>query len=136
MTQSTFASLAFERKRFLGNMEAGAPWAALLAGIEPHYPKTSRCCRPSMPLETMQPHYFGQQSCALSDPAVEGVVDSGTGRIAASRDQAPPWLRKGALQGDREERRAGVFTDRTSQPLSGEARIDGLTSEIRPPRPR
>ncbi|TYC53530.1 IS5/IS1182 family transposase, partial [Zoogloea oleivorans] len=46
MKQATFASLAFQQKkkqtrreRFLTEMEAVVPWAALLAAIEPHYPK-------------------------------------------------------------------------------------------------
>lgn len=44
MKQTTFASLAFERKkkqtrreRFLAEMEKVVPWAALLAAIAPHY---------------------------------------------------------------------------------------------------
>ncbi len=60
MKQTTFASLAFERKkkqtrreRFLAQMEAVVPWAALLAVIEPHYPTTGRRGRPPMPLATM-----------------------------------------------------------------------------------
>ena len=54
MKQTTFASLAFERKkkqtrreRFLAEMEKVVPWAALLAVIEPHYPRTGHvadCC--------------------------------------------------------------------------------------------
>jgi len=49
MKQTTFASLAFKRKkkqtrreRFLAEMEKVVPWAALLAVIEPHYPRTGR----------------------------------------------------------------------------------------------
>ena len=49
MKQTSFASLAFERKkkptrreRFLAEMEAVVPWSALLAVIEPHYPKAGR----------------------------------------------------------------------------------------------
>jgi len=57
MKQTTFASLAFERKkkqtrweRLPAGMEKVVPWAALLAEIEPHYPTTGRRGRPPMPL--------------------------------------------------------------------------------------
>ena len=53
MKQTTFASLAFDKKkkqtrreRFLAEMEAVVPWSALLAVIEPHYPTTGRRGRP------------------------------------------------------------------------------------------
>lgn len=60
MKQTTFASLAFERKkkqtrreRLPAGMEKVVPWAALLAEIEPHYPTTGRRGRPPMPLAAM-----------------------------------------------------------------------------------
>jgi len=60
MKQTSFASLAFEQKKkptrrelFLAEMEAVVPWSALLAVIEPHYPKAGRRGRQPMPLETM-----------------------------------------------------------------------------------
>lgn len=81
MKQTTFASLAFERKkkqtrreRFLAEMEAVVPWAALLAVIEPHYPTTGRRGRPPMPLSTMLRIYFMQQWYALSDQAMEDAL--------------------------------------------------------------
>jgi IS5 family transposase len=81
MKQTTFASLAFERKkkqtrreRFLAEMEAVVPWAALLSVIEPHYPTTGRRGRPPMPLATMLRIYFMQQWYALSDPAMEDAL--------------------------------------------------------------
>ena len=81
MKQTTFASLAFERKkkqtrreRFLAEMEKVVPWAALLAAIEPHYPTTGRRGRPPMPLATMLRIYFMQQWYALSDPAMEDAL--------------------------------------------------------------
>lgn len=81
MKQATFASLAFDRKkkqtrreRFLAEMEAVVPWAALLAVIAPHYPKAGRRGRPPMPLETMLRIYFMQQWYALSDPAMEDAL--------------------------------------------------------------
>jgi hypothetical protein len=81
MKQTTFASLAFERKkkqtrreRFLAEMETVVPWAALLSVIEPHYPRTGRRGRPPMPLATMLRIYFMQQWYALSDPAMEDAL--------------------------------------------------------------
>jgi IS5 family transposase len=81
MKQATFASLAFDgkkkqtrRERFLAEMEAVVPWAALLAVIAPHYPKAGRRGRPPMPLETMLRIYFMQQWYALSDPAMEDAL--------------------------------------------------------------
>jgi len=81
MKQATFASLAFDRKkkqtrreRFLSEMEAVVPWAALVAVVEPHYPKSGRRGRPPMSLETMLRIYFMQQWYALSDPAMEDAL--------------------------------------------------------------
>ena len=81
MKQTTFASLAFEQKKkptrrelFLAEMEAVVPWSALLAVIEPHYPKAGRRGRQPMPLETMLRIYFMQQWYALSDPAMEDAL--------------------------------------------------------------
>jgi len=81
MKQTTFASLAFDRKkkqtrreRFLAEMDAVVPWAALLAVIEPHYPKAGGRGRPPKPMETMLRIYFMQQWYALSDPAMEDAL--------------------------------------------------------------
>ena len=81
MKQTTFASLAFDKKkkqtrreRFLAEMEAVVPWAALLAVIEPHYPTTGRRGRPPRSLGTMLRIYFMQQWYALSDPAMEDAL--------------------------------------------------------------
>jgi IS5 family transposase len=81
MKQTTFASLAFERKkkqtrreRFLMEMDAVVPWTALLAVIEPHYPTSGRRGRPPMTLATMLRIYFLQQWYALSDPAMEEAL--------------------------------------------------------------
>lgn len=81
MKQTTFASLAFDRKkkqtrreRFLTEMEAVVPWSALLAAIEPRYPKPGCRGRPPMPLSTMLRIYFMQQWYALSDPAMEDAL--------------------------------------------------------------
>ncbi|CAI07435.1 Transposase, IS5 family [Aromatoleum aromaticum EbN1] len=55
-------------------MDAVVPWAALLAVIEPHYPKAGRRGRQPMPMETMLRIYFMQQWYALSDPAMEDAL--------------------------------------------------------------
>ena len=81
MKQTTFATLAFEhkkkqtrRERFLAEMEAVVPWAALLEVIEPHYPKSGCRGRQPMPLPVMLRIYFMQQWYALSDPAMEDAL--------------------------------------------------------------
>ena len=61
------------RERFLAEMNAVMPWAALVALIAPHYPTAGRGRRP-MPLETMLRIYFLQQWFDLSDPAAEDAI--------------------------------------------------------------
>jgi IS5 family transposase len=81
MKQTTFASLAFDhkkkqtrREKFLAEMEQAVPWSALLAVIEPHYPKAGRRGRQPYPLATMLRLYFIQQWYALSDPGLEDAL--------------------------------------------------------------
>ena len=78
--QRTLGSVAYDtkgkvtrRERFLGEMEAVIPWAALLALVEPHYTKPGRGRRP-LPLETMLRVYFLQQWFDLSDPQAEDML--------------------------------------------------------------
>lgn len=78
--QRTFASLAWttkgkvtRRERFLAEMEAVIPWPALLALIEPHYPKAGRGRQP-LGLATMLRIYFVQQWFNLSDPQAEDAL--------------------------------------------------------------
>ena len=78
--QRTFGSLAYDakgkvtrRERFLREMDAVIPWAALRALIEPHYTKPGRGRRP-LPLETMLRVYFLQQWFDLSDPQAEDML--------------------------------------------------------------
>jgi IS5 family transposase len=78
--QRTFAGEAWsakpkitKRERFLAEMNAVVPWAALLARIAPHYPKGERG-RPPIPLERMLRIYFLQQWFNLSDPAAEEAL--------------------------------------------------------------
>jgi IS5 family transposase len=78
--QRTFASLAWttkgkvtRRERFLAEMDAVIPWSALLALIEPHYPKAGRGRQP-LGLEKMLRIYFVQQWFNLSDPQAEDAL--------------------------------------------------------------
>ena len=80
MTQLSFATLDHrnkkkqtKRERFLGEMDAAVPWAALLGLIEPHYPKAGKGRRP-YPLEVMLRIYFLQQWYQLSDPGAEDAL--------------------------------------------------------------
>ena len=64
MKQISFATLAesvkkrkTKRERFLEEMETVVPWAALVALIEPHYPKAGKGRRP-WGLETLLRIYF------------------------------------------------------------------------------
>ncbi|KAB7768876.1 IS5 family transposase [Xanthomonas maliensis] len=62
------------RELFLEEMEQVVPWKALLALIEPHYPKLGRPGRQPYPLATMLRIHFLQQWYALSDPAMEEAL--------------------------------------------------------------
>ncbi|HXF46354.1 MAG TPA: IS5 family transposase [Burkholderiaceae bacterium] len=65
------------REVFLAEMDQVVPWKALLALIEPHYPKSGRPGRQPYPLATMLRIHFLQQWYALSDPAMEeALVDT------------------------------------------------------------
>jgi IS5 family transposase len=65
------------REVFLAEMDQVVPWKALLALIEPHYPKLGRPGRQPYALATMLRIHFLQQWYALSDPAMEeALVDT------------------------------------------------------------
>jgi IS5 family transposase len=81
------------REKFLGRMEEIIPWAALLAVIEPFYPKGERG-RPPIGLERMLRVYFLQQWYGLADEAIEDAIyDSqamrGFARIDLAADGVP-----------------------------------------------
>lgn len=62
------------RKRvFLEEMGSVVPWAALVALVEPHYPKGATG-RPPMGIEVMLRVHFLQQWFSLSDPAMEEAL--------------------------------------------------------------
>lgn len=65
------------REIFLAEMEQVVPWKsllALLALIEPHYPKIGRTGPQPYPPATMLRIHFLQQWYALSDPAMEEAL--------------------------------------------------------------
>ena len=62
------------REVFLTEMEQVVPWTALLALIEPYYPKLGLPGRQPYPLATMLRIHFLQQWYALSDPAMEEAL--------------------------------------------------------------
>ena len=81
MKQATFEGLAFaakkkrtRREKFLAEMGAVVPWAALEGVIEPHYPKAGRRGGPPKALGAMRRIYFMQQWYALSDPGMEDAL--------------------------------------------------------------
>ena len=107
MTQLTFgdAEYAGKRKRtrrevFLAEMDAVVPWQALLALIEPVYPKAGRGRHP-YPLESMLRIHLLQNWFGLSDPGMEEalyeIVPMRAGRSkgvpATARSPRPPARR-------------------------------------------
>ncbi len=59
-----------QKKRFLAEMDAVVPWAALSALIAPNYPSGERG-RPAIGSERMLRIYFLQQWFNMSDPQAE-----------------------------------------------------------------
>jgi IS5 family transposase len=101
MKQVSFAELEYaakkkvtRRERFLAEIEAVTPWSALLAAIEPFYPKGEGRGRPPLGLERMLRMYIAQQCFGLSDEGTEDAIyDSPAIRsfvgIDLSREAAP-----------------------------------------------
>ena len=78
---STFADLDCSHKKrqtrreiFLSEMEVAVPWSALLARIEPHYPRSGRRGRQPMVLESMLRIYCMQNWFNLSDRQMEDAL--------------------------------------------------------------
>lgn len=76
--QSSFSDLEYGAKkkvtwrdRFLGEINAVTPWSALVAEIEPFYPKGEGRGRPPIGLERMLRMYIAQQCFGLSDEGIE-----------------------------------------------------------------
>jgi len=99
--QSSFSEFEYARKkkitrrdRFLAEIEAVTPWDALVATIEPFYPKGEGRGRPPIGLARMLRMYVAQQCFGLSDEGTEDAIyDSQAIRrfvgIDLSRETAP-----------------------------------------------
>lgn len=99
--QASFSELEYaakkrvtRRDRFLREIEAVTPWSALIAEIEPFYPKGEGRGRRPIGLERMLRMYIAQQCFGLSDEGIEDAIyDSqairGFIRIDLSREAAP-----------------------------------------------
>lgn len=99
--QSSFSDLEYaakkkltRRDRFLAEIEAVTPWSAMLAELEPFYPKGEGRGRPPIGLERMLRMYVAQQCFGLSDEGIEDAVyDSQSIRrfvgIDLARESAP-----------------------------------------------
>ncbi len=79
--QSSFTDLEYaakkkltRRDRFLAEIDAVTPWAALVAELEPFYPKGKGRGRPPIGLERMLRMYVAQQCFGLSDEGIEDAV--------------------------------------------------------------
>ena len=79
--QKSFSELEYaakkkqtRRDRFLGEIEALTPWSALLAELEPYYPKGGGPGRPPIGLERMLRMYVAQQCFGLSDEGIEDAL--------------------------------------------------------------
>jgi len=99
--QASFSDLEYaakkkvtRRDRLLGEINAVTPWSALVAEIQPFYPKGEGRGRPPVGVERMLRMYIAQQCFGLSDEGVEGAIyDSQAIRgfvgIDLSRESAP-----------------------------------------------
>lgn len=82
------------RDRFLRELNRLVPWSALIAEIEPFYPKSGKRGRPPIGVERMLRMYIAQQCFGLSDDGIEDALyDSQAIRgfvgIDGSREAAP-----------------------------------------------
>jgi len=101
LIQSSFSDLEYaskgyvtRRDRLLRDLDALTPWPALLATVEPVYPKGEGPGRPPIGLEKMLRMYIAQQCLGLSDEGIEDALyDSHAVRrfvgMDLARDMAP-----------------------------------------------
>ena len=99
--QASFSELEYttkkkvtRRDRFLDEINKVTPWAALVAQIEPFYPKGTGRGRPPIGVARMLRMYIAQQCFGLSDEGIEDAIyDSQAIRgfvgIDLSRESAP-----------------------------------------------
>jgi len=81
MKQTSFSDAEFankkkltRRERFLAEIEAATPWAALVVALRPYYPRGDGRGRPPMGLERMLRMYIAQQCFGLSDEGIEDAI--------------------------------------------------------------
>jgi IS5 family transposase len=79
--QTSFSELEYaakkkitRRDRFLSEIDAVTPWSALIAEVEPHYPKGGGRGRPPIGLERMLRMYIAQQCFGLADEGIEDAI--------------------------------------------------------------
>jgi IS5 family transposase len=79
--QASFSDLEYaakkrvtRRDRFLSEIEAVTPWLALVAEIEPFYPKGEGRGRPPIGAHRMLRMYIAQQCFGLSDEGIEDAI--------------------------------------------------------------
>jgi IS5 family transposase len=79
--QASFSDLEYaakkrvtRRDRFLSEIEAVTPWLALVAEIEPFYPKGEGRGRPPIGVHRMLRMYIAQQCFGLSDEGIEDAI--------------------------------------------------------------
>jgi len=79
--QASFSDLEYaskkrvtRRDRFLSEIEAVTPWLALVAEIEPFYPKGEGRGRPPIGMHRMLRMYIAQQCFGLSDEGIEDAI--------------------------------------------------------------
>jgi IS5 family transposase len=79
--QTSFSELEYaakkrvtRRDRFLGEINAVTPWAAVAAEVEPFYPRGEGRGRPPIGLERMLRMYVAQQCFGLSDEGIEDAI--------------------------------------------------------------
>jgi len=79
--QASFSDLEYaakrrvtRRDRFLSVIEAVTPWLALVAEIEPFYPKGEGRGRPPIGVHRMLRMYIAQQCFGLSDEGIEDAI--------------------------------------------------------------
>ena len=79
--QASFSDLEYaakkrvtRRDRFLSEIEAATPWLALVAEIEPFYPKGEGRGRPPIGVHRMLRMYIAQQCFGLSDEGIEDAI--------------------------------------------------------------
>lgn len=101
MKQTSFSDFEYankkkqtRRERFLAEIEAVTPWAAMVSALEPFYPKGTGRGRPPIGLQRMLRMYVAQQCFGLSDEGMEDAIyDSQSIRrfvgIDLARESAP-----------------------------------------------